>query len=169
MKSLFIPFLVLVFGSAAFAQAPSDSQIAKIVVTANKADIDGGKLALSKTKNADVKAFAKQMVTDHTRANEKVTALAKKLKVTPEDSETSTTLEHKASANLADLKKLSGKEFDKTYINKEVETHETVLNEIDNTLIPNAKNPELKALVERIRPEIAAHLAHAKSIQSKLE
>src|SRR5215212_1116916 len=69
----------------AFAQGagPTDPQIAHIVVTANQVDIDAGKLAKSKTKSKDVKAFAQQMITDHTAVNQQATDLAGKLKVKP--------------------------------------------------------------------------------------
>jgi putative membrane protein len=72
--------------------APSDPQIAGIVVAANNIDIDYGKLALKKSKNKDVKAFAQQMVTDHTALQKAVSDLAAKLNVTPEDSDTSKSL-----------------------------------------------------------------------------
>jgi putative membrane protein len=75
--------------TGAFAQAPNDAQIAHIVVTANQVDIDAGKLAEKKGSTADVKAFGKQMVTDHSGVNKQATALAKKLGVKPEDNPTS--------------------------------------------------------------------------------
>ena len=84
--------LLLVAASVA-AQAPNDAQIASIVVTANQVDIDAGKLAESTGgSNADVKAFGKQMVTDHTGVNKQAVELVTKLKVTPEDNPTSQSL-----------------------------------------------------------------------------
>ena len=76
----------------AYAQAPNDAQIAAIVVTANQVDIDAGKLAESKSTNAQVKAFGKQMVTDHTGVNKQATALVTKLGVKPEDNPTAQSL-----------------------------------------------------------------------------
>ena len=64
---------------------PSDPEIAHIVVTADKIDIDAGKLAKSKSKNKEVKKFAQTMITDHTGVNKQATDLAKKLGVTPKD------------------------------------------------------------------------------------
>lgn len=78
--------------NGAFAQAPSDAQIASIVVTANQVDIDAGKLAASKAHAKDVKAFGQQMVTDHTGVNQQVVALVTKLKIKPEDNPTSQSL-----------------------------------------------------------------------------
>ena len=77
----FAAVLALSLPLAAFAQNPSDPQIAGIVVTANQIDVDAGKLAKSKSKNKDVQKFAQQMVTDHTAVNKQAAALAKKLKV----------------------------------------------------------------------------------------
>jgi putative membrane protein len=46
--------------------------------------------------------------------------------------------------------------------------HEQVLDAVDKTLIPNAKNEELKALIVKVRPAFVAHLEHAKHIQASL-
>ncbi|MBW8835029.1 MAG: DUF4142 domain-containing protein, partial [Burkholderia sp.] len=100
---------------ASWAQSagPSDPQIAAIVVTANQVDIDAGKLAESRSKSGDVKAFAKQMVTDHSAVNQSASDLVHKLNVTPEDNATSQSLKQGGYANLAALKKLNGAAFDR--------------------------------------------------------
>jgi putative membrane protein len=46
--------------------------------------------------------------------------------------------------------------------------HQQVLDAIDKTLIPGARNGELKALLEKVRPAIAGHLQHAKTLQASL-
>lgn len=155
--------------NSTFAQgAPNDAQIAHIVVTANQVDIDAGKLARSKGSNMDVKAFGKQMVTDHTGVNKQATALVKKLKVTPEDNPTSQSLKSGGMNNVKHLKTLKGAEFDKAYIDHEVTYHEQVIDTIDKTLVPNAKNEELKSLIVKVRPAFVGHLEHAKQIQATL-
>jgi len=155
--------------TGAYAQAPNDAQIAHIVVTANQVDIDAGKLAESKGSSADVKSFGKQMITDHTGVNKQATALVQKLKVTPEDNPTSQSLKSGGAENVKKLEGLSGAAFDKAYIDHEVAYHEQVLDAIDKTLVPNAKNAELKALIVKVRPAFVAHLEHAKKIQSTLK
>lgn len=144
---------------------PTDPQIAAIVVAANQVDIDAGKLAKSRTHDKEVKAFAQQMITDHTSVNKQAGDLVKKLGVKPESNPTSESLKKGGDENLANLKKLKGKEFDKAYIDHEVEYHQQVLDAVDKTLIPSAKNPELKALLEKVRPAFVAHLDHAKHLQ----
>ena len=126
---LSITFAVATAG--AFAQAPSDAQIASIVVTANQVDIDAGKLAESRAHAKDVKAFGKQMVTDHTGVNKQAVALVTKLKVKPEDNPTSQSLKKAGDENLKALKALKGAAFHKAYIDHEVTYHEQVLDAID--------------------------------------
>ena len=147
---------------------PTDPQIAAIVVTANQVDIDAGKLAEQKAQRAEVKAFAKRMVTDHTGVNQAAVELAQKLHLTPQSNPTSEGLKQGGDANMAALDKLSGPAFDKAYIDHEVAYHESVLDAIDKVLIPGAQNAELKALLVKVRPAFVDHLNHAKMIQSSL-
>lgn len=149
-------------------QGPSDPQIAAIVVTANQVDVDAGKLAKNRTKNKDVRQFAQQMITDHTGVNQQAVALAKKLEVKPEPSDTSRDLQKGGDENVAKLKKLKGARFDKAYVAHEVAYHQAVLDAIDKTLVPSAQNAELKDLIVKVRPAIAAHLDHAKHLQAQL-
>ncbi len=109
------------------APPPTDPQIAMIaVVLADTVDINAGKLAVKKTDNEEVKAFAQTMIRDHGAVNDQAIALAKKLGVTPEASDTSKSLEANSKAELAKLKELKGSEFDKAYVDNEVGYHEAV-------------------------------------------
>jgi putative membrane protein len=154
------------FAAAAAGQSINDAQIASIVVTANQVDIDAGQLAAAKASDGQVKRFGRQMATDHQGVNASAVALATKLKVTPEDNPTSQSLKAGGAENLAHLKTLKGAAFDKAYVDHEVAYHEQVLAAIDKTLIPGAKNDELKALLVKVRPAFVAHLEHAKHLQA---
>jgi len=171
MKSsqIAVSLVASLFAVSAFAQSgPTDPQIAGIVVTANTIDINAGKLAKARTKNKEVSKFAQQMITDHTAVNKQAGALAKKLHVKPAVSDTSKSLKAGAADNMKNLKGLKGAAFDKAYIDHEVAYHQAVLDAIDKVLIPNAKNAELKDLIVKVRPAIAAHLDHAKMVQADL-
>ncbi len=155
--------------SAAHAQGgPNDAQIAGIVVAANQVDIDAGKLAEKRGSNAEVKAFGQRMVTDHSAVNKSAVDLATKLKLKPEDSDTAQSLKKGGADNIANLQKLNGAAFDKAYVDHEVAYHQAVIDALDKTLVPNAKNAELKSLLEKSRPAFVAHLDHAKQLQAKL-
>jgi len=108
------------------------------------------------------------MVTDHSGVNKQAVALVTNLKVTPEDNPTSKSLKAGGQDNLKNLKTLKGKAFDKAYIDHEVAYHEQVLDAVDKTLLPSAKNEELKALITKVRPAFVAHLEHAKMVQSSM-
>ena len=152
--------------AAAAAPAINDAQIAHIAVTANSVDSAAGMLAEKKGASKAVKDFGKTMVTDHSGVNKQAVALATKLNVTPEDNDTSKQLKSGGDANVAKLQGLTGKAFDKAYIDNEVAYHQAVLDALDKTLIPNAQNADLKALLEKVRPAVAAHLDMAKKLQS---
>jgi putative membrane protein len=170
MKVLAFAFVssLLAAASAISAQGVTDAQIASIVVTANQVDIDAGKLAASQSSNAEVKAFGQLMVNDHTGVNKSATELVTRLKVKPEDNPTSQSLKSGGAANVTHLKTLKGAEFDRAYVDHEVAYHQQVLDAVDKTLIPGAKNEELKALLVKVRPAFVAHLEHAKMLQASL-
>jgi putative membrane protein len=169
ISTVAIASLLLVPAAGLYAQGINDAQIASIVVTANQVDIDAGKLATAQASDPEVKKFAQLMVTDHTGVNKQAVDLATKLKVTPEDNPTSKSLKSGGDENLKNLNGLKGAAFDKAYIEHEVTYHQAVLDAVDKTLIPGAKNEELKALLVKVRPAFVAHLEHAKHIQASLK
>ena len=172
MKIIYTAWLgvLAVAAAGAWAQstAPTDAQIAAIVVTANQVDIDAGQLAKAKSTTKDVKAFAQRMITDHGGVNKSATALVQKLHVTPESNSTSESLKQGGEQNLASLKKLKDGAFDRAYIDHEVAYHQSVIDALDKTLIPSAHNEELKALLVKVRPAFVDHLEHAKQLQESL-
>ena len=146
------------------ADKPTDPQIAHIAYTAGDLDIQAAKQALKKSKDKNVRAFAKDMVKDHTAVNDKALALVKKLNVTPEDNDTSKGLVRQADEKRAELAKLSGKAFDKAYIDNEVAYHKTVNDALEKTLIPSAQNGELKSLLETGLKIFQGHQQHAEQL-----
>ena len=154
--------------TAAEHAGPTDPQIANIVVTANQVDIDAGKLAVGKSHRKDVREFAQRVITDHSGVNKSAVDLVTKLHVVPEDNHISEHLKMDGDQNLATLKTLRGNAFDKAYVDHEVEYHQHVLDAINQVLIPNASNAELKALLVQVEPAFVAHLEHAKRIQAAL-
>jgi len=99
--------------TSAISRAPTDPQIADIALTAHNIDIDRGKLAPSKTKNAEVKQFAPQAGRRPQRGREGGGRLATRLGVKPETNPTSKSLKDGAKRAAARLKKESGVAFDK--------------------------------------------------------
>lgn len=170
-------FAVLLAAPAGFAQYKAkatppprltDANIAAIVLAANNADIENGKLAESKGTSADVKQFAQTMINDHTAVNKQAADLAARLKLTPAENDASRGLTAEADKTRKEIAAKSGADFDKAYMDNEVVYHQSVLDTIDKALLPGVQNAELKSLIEKVRPAISAHLEHAKTIQASL-
>ncbi len=158
--------------TSAMAQSmakPTDPQIAHIAYTAGQIDIRAADLALKKTQNNAVKTFADEMVRDHTAVNQKALALLDKLKVKPEDNDSSKSLAGAAAKKRQELSKLSGAAFDKAYAQNEVAYHQTVNGALETTLIPSAKNGELKNLLETGLKLFQEHQKHAEHLVSELK
>ena len=161
--------LVLVLSSL-ITPAPklSDAQIAMVQVVDNQNDVSSAKMAKEKSNNAEVLKFADTMIKDHQSILNKVNALCKKLKVTPMASD----LSKKMNAEAANSKKIfmakTDKKFDKAYIDAEVAEHKEGIKTLQNVLIPQTQNAELKALLIKVLPILKMHLAHAEEIQKML-
>lgn len=138
----------------------SDEKILKDMAMADMAEVEGGKLAQSKSQNGDVKSFAQQMIDDHTSNLNDVKALAQARGVTLP---TEPDAKHKAMA--AKLEKMSGDAFDKAYMKQAgVQDHKTVHAKL-MAAAKKAKDPELKALVEKTEPVVAQHLKSAEQMK----
>jgi putative membrane protein len=163
--------VIAMLGGAAFAQGakPTDPQIAHIAYTAGNIDIAAAKQALAKTSNKDVKSFAEDMVRDHEAVNKQALDLVKKLKVTPEDNDTSKSLSKNATDKLAELAKLDGAAFDKAYVSNEVAYHKAVDGALKTTLIPSASNAELKSLLQTGLKIFEGHEQHAEHVAAELK
>ena len=125
------------------------------------AEVELAKLALQKSTNADVKKFAQMMVTDHTKANEELKALATKKSITlPTDLGS-----HKST--LDDLNEKTGAEFDKAYVEAMVDDHETDVDLFED----NADNSDadIKAFATKTLPTLKSHLQMIKDIQAKMK
>ena len=158
----------IMFSMPAYSQQSTkltDPQIASVAVTANQIDIEYAKIAEKKSKNADVLKFAKTMAKDHQAVIDQAVALAKKLGVTPETNATTKSFLAGAAKTKAMLNSKKGNAFNKAYIDNEVAYHKAAINEVENVLIPNTTNGELKSLLQSALPLFKVHLAHAEMVQ----
>ena len=160
-----------ILSSAALAQGakPTDPQIAHIAYTAGVIDIAAAKQAIEKADNKDVKSFAQDMVRDHEAVNKQALDLVNKLKVTPEDNDTSKTLSKQAADKLAELAKLKGADYDKAYVANEVAYHKAVNGALETLLIPSDTNPELKSLLQTGLKIFQGHQQHAEHVAASLK
>lgn len=127
------------------------------------AEIAASKMALEKTKNAEVKQFAQQMIAEHTKANNELKTLAGKKNFTPP---TDLDAEHKTMA--ADMSKLTGEEFDRAYMRGQVADHEksVALFEAQSN---GGTDADAKAFAAKTLPNLKMHLEMAQKLNAKMK
>jgi len=159
MKQMGLTF-VLVAGSISTAMAATSNSFVDDAAQGGITEVEAGKLALEKSSPADVKTFAQHMVTDHTKANQELTALAKKLDIEVPDDAALTDKAKKAILEMRD------ESFDKAYANNQVAAHEKTV-ELFQKEAASSDNAELKAFAAKTLPTLEAHLKMAKELQAK--
>jgi putative membrane protein len=146
----------------------SDANIVALLDEANAADSTAGALAATKGTAAAVRDFGRRMARDHHQLRTQGAALAKKLNVTPA-APSDDPLPAAAAKEMETLNSTAkGKDFDKAYIDSEVDVHKAVL-DIATKGAAQTQTAELKALIQKAAPVIQAHLTLAESIQSKMK
>jgi putative membrane protein len=146
----------------------SDPHIVGIVATANQGEIEQGNAAASRATNADVRAFAQMMVADHTTALSAVRDTSARAGITPADNDTTAALQRTSRETITNLATYSGAEFDRQYMQTQINLHQWLLTALDQHLIPMAANRDLKSLLETQRVSVAAHLEQARAIRGRL-
>lgn len=152
--------------SATSATASSNAKLASAdrkaitdMAMSNMAEVEMGKLAQSKSQNAEVKAFAQKMVDDHGKALTEVQTLAQSKSVT-----LPTELDAKHKAMSAKLEKLSGDAFDKAYVKQGgVGAHKETLAKLQKAS-KGAKDADVKGQVDKTIPVVQEHLKHAEQL-----
>jgi putative membrane protein len=145
----------------------SDPNIVALLDEANMADSAAGALAATKATSPDVKAFAKLMMSEHHALRVQGQQLAKRLNITPQ-LPANDPLKPAAEGEMSALKSApKGPQFDRTYIDQEVQIHKAVLDLADKAH-DATQNDELKKLIEQAKPVIEKHRDRAEEIQKKL-
>lgn len=147
-------------------QRLSDANIAAMVLALNHTDISYARLAPARAERDDIKRFAERMLTDHTGVNKLVTDLLAKLDLVPDDNVLSLDMRDESAEKRDIMRELAGYAFDSTYIENEVTYHRKFLTQLDNMMIPAARNAELRNLLTAVRPAVAGHLAHAEQVRA---
>jgi putative membrane protein len=149
--------------AGAASLSTQDKEFVQFANQANKSEVELAKLASDKSKNKDVKDFAKSMQDDHDKANDKLKDIADNKGVTLPD---------QVLPDAAQLQDQLGKEtgtpkFDKTYIESEVKDHRMVINKFQDE-VQNGQDADVKAYAQQVLPNLQQHLKHAEDVAKKL-
>lgn len=145
----------------------TESQVIKVVSTANNGEIKQARTALPKLKTEEARKYAQMMINEHSANEKKGQTLASRLKLTPQVSGISTSLQKESDNVVRKLNQSSTP--DKDYMTSQVKVHRKVLDTIEKHLIPNAKNADLKTMLMQTRTAVAKHLKMAEDIVAKMK
>jgi putative membrane protein len=143
--------------------ASDDNDFMTEAAQGGMAEVELGKLAASKATNAEVKKFGQLMVSDHSKANGELKALAAKKGVTlPTDTDS------EAKATIDDLKGRSGADFDKEYVENMYEDHKHDVAAFEDEA-QNASDPDVRAFASKTLPTLKKHLDMITAIRDKMQ
>lgn len=140
---------------AAPAEVTDPAQFASIASVSSMFEIESSKLAQEKASSDEVKAFAEQMIADHTKAGEDMTRAATEEGVAP-----ATELDQQHQEIMDNLSSLSGEEFDMAYIQAQVQAHDEAVALFDG-YSSNGQDGALKQFAAATLPALEEHQAHA--------
>jgi putative membrane protein len=142
--------------------ALDDAAILAQLAQANTQEIRGAEVAMKQAHSSAVKSLARKLEADHKANLKQGDALATKLGATPAQPDTS------ASAEMTALQGKSGAAFDSAFVQQEIQDHQANIDKLQNTFLPAAQSPELKALIQKTIPTLQQHLDAAQAAQKKL-
>ncbi|ASU32185.1 membrane protein, putative [Mucilaginibacter xinganensis] len=152
-----------VAATGGIAVTAEDAKFATDAANGGMAEVALGKLAQTKAANAQVKSFADMMVADHGKANDELMAIAKAKNITLPAAPDA---DHQKK--LEDLSKLSGKDFDKAYVDAMVDGHKKTL-DLMNMAAKDCKDVELKAFAAKTAPIVQTHLDAINKIKASMK
>lgn len=144
--------------------------IAAVLRKANDAEIKAGKAAMQKATSAEVKTFARHMVTEHTKNQEELAAVMKRAGIVPREIKTAKELERDTQSQEAKLQNKRGEGFDSAYIDAQIKDHKEVLEQIDRALKNNDRADEpFTAYLKKTRKHVEQHLQEAEGFKGSSE
>ena len=155
--SLFVPLVNL----KAAALSAEGQEFVKKAAAGGTAEVKLSELANSRASAANVKEFAKQMVVDHTKANDELKVIAESDKIA-----WPTKLEGESETAYKELSKLSGAKFDAEYVKVMVGDHDKTVRAFEEASA-KVKNPALKSFIEKTLPVLRQHQQHIHAIAQK--
>jgi putative membrane protein len=145
------------------AVSSDDAKFATEAGNGGMAEVALGKLALTKTTDSSIKEFANMMVTDHGKANTELMGIAKTKNITLPTAPDSTHIK-----KMDDLSKMTGKDFDKAYVDAMVDGHKKTL-DLMNGEAKDGKDADLKAFATKTAPTVKMHLDMINKIKSSMK
>ena len=145
------------------------AKIAGVASVSNMSEIQPSQLALTKAQNPQVRQFAQRMIDEHMRLEAGMQAMLSQKGVAPEHNGHSYQKQQNLGPMLRELNAASGRDFDRLYMSHQVASHMSTLHALDTTLIPQATDPQMKAMLQQqVRPAVAQHYQQALQLRDQV-
>ncbi len=148
--------------------AMSDANIFAVLDAANVTDSAGGAIAATKGTASQVREFGKMMMRDHHAMRQQGERLAKKLSIVPTPPPGDATQADGQKALALFNTTAKGKDFDRAYIDHQVNDHKKVLAFATSAMV-SAQSTELKNMLQKAAPIVLAHLDKVQAIQRSMK
>ena len=143
----------------------TDPNVAAVGSASNQFEIQTSRVALERAQDQRVRQFAQMMVDQHGAVEQRMMQLLQSKGRAPVDNALSLGKKNVLAATLAELRGMSGRDFDVNYVLHQIHAHDQTLKELDTTLIPQTDDAQMRALLENeVRPAVAEHLRQIKEI-----
>jgi putative membrane protein len=159
---------VLLAGCAAAQRAMpgtlSNANVISVLDTIDVSEIEAAQLAKQKASSPAVRKLADRLVDEHTEEMQKTLQLAKRMKIQPEKPQLASSMESTHRETMEELRKKSGPDFDRAYLDYQVTMHEQAVKLVEDTA-NSVDDTRLKQHLKQTRPELVGHLSAARELQ----
>jgi putative membrane protein len=145
----------------------TDADIFGLLEAAHQADLHAGQVAQRRASDPQVRTYARRMESDHDVLLKKGRQASAKLKIPPGLGEEGRDLLREHTDDMAEVQTQTGLSFDQKYVQHEIDLHQKLLHQIDHAS-QHTQRPELKTLVEQLRPALQEHLRAARTLQQRV-
>jgi putative membrane protein len=162
MRQWFIPALLGALILAACDRAPDTEKFLTTAATAGQFEIEASRIAATKATHQDVKAFAGQMISDHESAAQRLSAAAIESGRMPPPAG----LDDRQKRKLEELRLSSGQDFDKLYVEQQLEAHEEAVALFSDYTKSNGDDGPIGRFAKETLPTLEAHLSHVRGLKA---
>lgn len=124
-------------------------------------EVRSAETALKRTLTAEEQAFARQLVSDHGKANDELASIAKRKGVTPPAG-----LPADEQEKLGEMAEIKDKDFNEEFLEHQISCHKKAIDLFEDQA-EDSKDADLKAFATKTLPTLKAHLETAKRLEDK--
>jgi len=176
MKTLKMVALALCLGSLmagcaaaerAMPSTLSDPNIVSVLDTIDVSEIEAAQLAKQKASSPAVRSFAARLANEHTENMQKTLQFANRTGIQPQKPRLAAAMESTHQKTMEELKKKSGRDFDRAYLDYQVTMHQQAVKLVEDTA-DSVDDARLKQHLIKTRPDLISHLTGARDLQRQI-